>query len=428
MDLQKCKVCGGDLEIQESKTTCICKACKAIADKFKIENGVLLKYKGSDADVVIPNCVSIIGKNAFKNCDYLSNVTIPDSVVIIEEYAFSCCESLKSITIPNGVTKIGELAFLCCTSLASVTIPSSVTRLGTALFCGCERLKTITVDEENQFYRSIDGNLYTKDGTALLQYATGKEDTSFVISSNVISIREREFNGNKHLENIMVDKENKVYQSIDGNLYTDDGKTLLRYAPGKKDTSFIIPNTVTCICSGAFNGCKNLASVTIPNSVTNMEDAFAHCTGLTSVTIPNSITTINNTDFMGCTSLKSITIPDSVTSIGTYAFSGCINLTSVVIPNSVTSIGECAFEGCKSLTSVTIPNSVKDISNYAFEYCTKLTSIAIPRSVTIIGTGAFLCCKFVEERQNNNVCVYCGGKFKWPFKKTCRSCGRKKSY
>ena len=90
-----------------------------------------------------------------------------------------------------------------------------------------------------------------------------------------------------------------------------------------------------------------------------------------------------------CSGLTSVTIPNSVTSIEDYAFYRCSSLTSVTIPNSVTSIGTCAFRGCSGLTSVTIPNSVTSIGSSAFKYCSGLTSVTIPNSVTSIGESAF---------------------------------------
>ena len=155
-------------------------------------------------------------------------------------------------------------------------------------------------------------------------------------------------------------------------------------------TSVTIPNSVTSIGLGAFYGCSGLTSVTIPNSVTSIESsAFAGCSGLTSVTIGNSVTSIENAAFSGCSGLTSVTIPNSVTSIGNGAFAGCYGLTSVTIGSGVTSIGDNAFDGCYGLTSITIPNSVTTIGNYVFYCCFGLTSITIPNSVTSIGNYAF---------------------------------------
>ena len=88
-----------------------------------------------------------------------------------------------------------------------------------------------------------------------------------------------------------------------------------------------------------------------------------------------SVTSIGDSAFDDCRYLTSVTIPNSVTSIGDYTFSSCSGLTSVTIPNSVTFIGNSAFSDCNGLTSVTIPNSVTSIGNHAFKWCRGLTSI-----------------------------------------------------
>ena len=162
--------------------------------------------------------------------------------------------------------------------------------------------------------------------------------------------------------------------------------------------------------SSAFNGCANLTSIIIPDSITSIGDfAFENCSGLTSITIPDSVTSIGDHAFYNC--LTSITvsennkyfsslngvlfnkdktelvtylignerteyaIPDSVTSIGDRAFYKCSSLTSIIIPDSVTSIGDHAFYNCSSLTSITIPDSVTSIGDHAFYNC--LTSITV---------------------------------------------------
>ena len=85
---------------------------------------------------------------------------------------------------------------------------------------------------------------------------------------------------------------------------------------------------------------------------------------------------VRSSAFQGCKSLTSITIPNSVTNIGNYAFDGCTSLSSITIPNGVTSIGEYAFKGC-SFVNVTIPNSVTSMGSYAFKGCTSLTRVMI---------------------------------------------------
>ena len=140
--------------------------------------------------------------------------------------------------------------------------------------------------------------------------------------------------------------------------------------------------------TGAFYNCTSLTSVTIPNSVTTIDEgAFEDCTGLTKVDISNIGAWCNisfgnsyanplyyaENLYLNSKLVTDLVIPNSVTSIGENAFRNCTSLTDVTIPNSVTSIGENAFMGCTGLTSIEIPNSVTTINNYAFSGCSNLT-------------------------------------------------------
>ena len=190
-------------------------------------------------------------------------------------------------------------------------------------------------------------------------------------------------------------------------------------------TGITLPDSVTSIGGWAFSLCSGLTNITISNNVTSIRyEAFANCSNLTSITIPDSVTSIGQGSFARCSSLTSVTIPDSVTSIGWYAFSGCSNLESVTIGNGVTSVGIDTFIDCENLKSInvsennanyasqegilynkdktqlidapdaiqgaiTIPNSVTNIGDRAFQDCSSLTSIMIPDSVTSIGNRAF---------------------------------------
>ncbi|MDE5553710.1 MAG: leucine-rich repeat domain-containing protein, partial [Muribaculaceae bacterium] len=174
-------------------------------------------------------------------------------------------------------------------------------------------------------------------------------------------------------------------------------------------TSIVIPNSVTTIRHDAFAGCSSLTAVEIPNSVTLIENSvFAGCSGLTTVEISNCVTSIGSSVFNNCSSLTAIAIPNSVTSIGPYAFLGCSSLTSVEIPNSVQAIGMWAFYSCSSLTSVSIGNSVQSIGRCAFSWCTALTSVVIPNSVTYIDPSAFEYCSSLTWAVIPNSVTYIG--------------------
>jgi hypothetical protein len=198
------------------------------------------------------------------------------------------------------------------------------------------------------------------------------------IGNGVTSIDDWAFSGCQKITSFTVAKRNQTYCSIDGNLYSKDGKTLLKYAIGKLDTSFTVSDSVTSIGKMAFVDCSNLTSITIPGSVISIGGvAFRDCTSLTSVTIPDSVTSIGDTMFCNCTGLTSVTLGSGITSISQSMFSGCTSLTSITIPNSVTSIDYAAFYDCTGLTSITLGSGVISISEDAFRNCSKLTDLYV---------------------------------------------------
>ena len=147
------------------------------------------------------------------------------------------------------------------------------------------------------------------------------------------------------------------------------------------------------IGSYGFYKCSSLKNIQIPSSVTSIRDsAFEYCSGLTNIEIPTSVISIGLGAFGSCSSLVSIEIPTSVISIDIGAFSGCSSLVSIKIPSSVTSIENNLFFNCSSLSSISIPTSVESIGWGAFYKCSRLASIVIPTSVTSIGGAAFYNC------------------------------------
>ena len=186
-------------------------------------------------------------------------------VTSIGDNAFVSCSSLVVIRIPHGITSIGRGAFSCCDSLTTVSISDSVTTIGMLAFFSCASLTNIVVAEANTNYKDIDGNLYTKDGKCLVQYAIGKTETAFTI-----------------------------------------------------------PNSVTNIYNYAFSCSNILTNVVLPDSLTWINsDAFLECTSLTSIIIPDNVIYIGGNAFCYCISLKSIVIGNSVESIGYFAFFHC---------------------------------------------------------------------------------------------------------
>lgn len=136
---------------------------------------------------------------------------------------------------------------------------------------------------------------------------------------------------------------------------------------------------VVGLAAYAFNGCTQITSLTLPETVKTIgNSAFESCTALTSVNIPSEVSRISNYTFAYCQTLSSITLPDGITEIGECAFKGCTNLSSIIIPSKVTKIGACAFESCASLQDIHISEGVTEIAAQAFYGCKNLLSLAFP--------------------------------------------------
>ena len=375
-------------------------------------------------NVTIPNSVTTIGDYAFYSCYYMNNVSIPNSVISIGAYAFCDCSSLGSITIPNSVTSIGNNAFescndlsyvnignsvrsinsnvfAYCNSLTSVIIPNSVANIDGTAFYGCDHLQGNEYD--NAYYFGNDDNPYL-----CLTKAISNNITSCQINDNCKFIVNNAFSGCNNLATISIPNSVSFIGqdafnncgNLDLNLYdnayylgnNENPYMVLLRAKRTTITSCDIHNDCRIICYNAFKQCKDLPSVTIPNSVISICDyAFSECS-MTSVSIPNSVVSIGNRAFYNCDGLTSVTIPNSVIDIGNAAFSDCDRLSSVIIGDSVSNIGNYAFNSCDRLSSVTIGNSVKTIGDNAFNYCNNLTSIDIPESVISISSEAFYNC------------------------------------
>lgn len=281
------------------------------ADAYTDESGIEFRIDGTEAAVVS------YGGDA-------GNLIIPAEI--------------STDTGTYGVSAIDRDAFRGNEVLVSVFIPSSVKTIGAGAFMECPYLESIEADPSNDVYDTVSGSLFSEGGAFLIQVPGAA--SSVDIPEQTSGIHRRAFVGCSSVDSITVDENNSFYVTVDGSLYTADGKTLVRAVTGISD--FAVPENVEEIAVAAFYGNTDLISVSIPYGVE----------------------AIGESAFYGCISLVSLKIPASVTDIGRFAFERCGSLSSVTLPDTV-SLGYWVFQGCTALGLITVTgDTVTDYSNF----------------------------------------------------------------
>lgn len=261
---------------------------------------------------------------------------------------------------------------------------------------------------ENEVFTFFNGKI-----TGLTEY--GKTLSEITITKSISEISADAFNDSQLLTKINVSEENQNYKSVEGNLYSFDLKTLYKFVD-RSSTEVILPQTTEVIEKNAFYGNSYFTKISIPESVIEIkEKAFFGCKQIEEVIYDSSKeVSIGASAFAGCSQLKNIVMPSNAT-YGVSVFSGCpiINATIGVsgVKNveknylkNITIIGEGdlvggAFANCGLLESVQFEKGVTSIGNSAFSSCESLKTITLPETLLSIGERAFYKC---EQIQNVN--------------------------
>ena len=289
---------------------------------------------------------------------------------------------------------------------------------------------------------------------------TADWNVELAIPASVTSVRHFSINNagyysyTNRLQRITVDSGNAYYKSIDGCLYTKDGKTFVRCPQGRLGR-VTVASGVKYIADNAFRGCFGVTEISLPDTIISVgqyslscckgvsgSNGYQYYTSITNVNIPSSIRFIGDYAFQDCSKLDiDLVIPEGVQRIGTMAFSGCSSIRSLSLPQSLVEIGYQAFTGCTKMTaqfakmpsnvvrwdlksfagcnqmrldyeieygvteisdrqfqgvsclrSIIIPNTVTNIGDYAFDGCISLSSVSIGNNVKNIDTYAFYGC------------------------------------
>lgn len=332
-------------------------------------NNILLSYLGNDTNIIIPNSVTKIWGDIFRDCKLVQSVIIPYGIKKIGDYMFSGCSSLKSINIPNTVKEIGKFAFRDCVSLKMIEIPDSIEKIELSAFYGCTSLKTVVLP--------CSGNR-VELGSSIFEKCSSLR--SIIIPDNVEKIGFDAFRDCVSLQTIKIGNGIKEIPS-----WTFKGCSSLEV--------LYIPNNVNKIGSMAFYDCFNLKFMRLPDNVTIEGSALTNCNkelqlDCSSLEIVNGLVLANNrTLVISCLdNIINVVIPDGVIKIESGAFWGCSKIESIYISMGCKEIGCGAFYGCTQLKKIFIPSSITewnvgwdsgDTGTEPFCECTSLKSIYI---------------------------------------------------
>jgi len=409
---------------------------------MQIENGVLVKYTGSDAEVIVPDSVEKIGQWAFSDTEdrrqrfkkfiytevprSLEAVCIPSSVKAIGKGAFNRESLLKQVSFSEGLEKIEEQAFAFCNSLSEVRLPDTIRSISNAAFARCETLRRVILPHavEGDVARKVTSHscipsemfyqcwnledAVIPHGTIVIgerAFQGCRSLSEVVIPDTVEEILDNAFDGcnrlqtlvfpasvkrigleaiphgeHSNLESILVSPENQEYCSVDGVLYSKDKKTLISCPVRYERSTFNVPDGVEEIAPGAFDGCEMIKKLLLPDSVKRVgKKAFFRMYHLNKVVLPSHLEEIGDETFAFCIGLRNITWPKDLKKIGCDAFISA-GLQKVTIPDGVQEIGDYAFETIRYEKY----NSFAPPAGYV-----NIDEVYLPQSVQNIGLSAF---------------------------------------
>lgn len=280
--------------------------------------------------IVIGEGFTEVGSNAFNNFTNVTELSLPSTLKRICGYAFGSL-AITEINLPDGIEMVESSGFGYCDKVTSITIPASVSYLEGSSF-DTTSVTSFNLSADNPNFDTVDGNLITEDGTKFIKYCGGKAATEFTMPDGVLHISNYAFNTAPNIKKV------------------------------------ILPEGMTVIDDTAFRSCDYLEEVVLPSTLTTIDSgAFTYCSLLSKINLDEGLTTINGRAFEGCESLTEVTLPKSVNYLGSGAFYNVDYVTLKVLNP------ECEFyDGDKLFTSgKIIANEKCDGTCLAKDYATK---------------------------------------------------------
>lgn len=420
------------------------------ASDFKMDGSTLVKYRGVDKSVSIPDTVEVIGGGAFEDNMNIELVVVPNSVKRIDPYAFWGCENLDTVVLGRGMSEVGDYSFAGCTGLEQMAIPENVAAIGAGAFSGCVNLKDITIPAETTsiaetaFEGCYQLKIHCDRGTAADRYAewfyehqkempeyedvTGYDPSDTPASTPYPAVTQPPEGGTEKVlgstwivgDSAFVFADSSGFSVYDGREYLEvdtvpvanltddfsnglakftvvDGKIVADHAYYRSSGlgNIVLPEGIEEI--GQFSFARSsISGVALPEGVTDIAyGAFYHCDYLAEVTIPDTVTSVEPKAFDYTAWVESF-LNGETSGTGDFLVEGGVlvayrgNSAEVNIPDGVRVIAGEAFAGHTEIAAVKLPDSLRVVGEAAFENCSALAAIQFGTGVEEIKDRAFL--------------------------------------
>ncbi len=395
----------------------------ASASDFQTQGSTLVKYRGTEERVTIPDTVEVVGESAFENNQKVQFVVIPKSVKRLDAYVFWGCNNLEEVVLGKGLTAVDEYSFAGCTGLKQITIPENIQSIDAQAFAGCVNLTdiyipaTVTGIAEDAFLNCDNVTIHADEGSVAAQFsqklAEQKNRDPLVTAAPVqtptaVSRPDTQATTEPVSTATPAPVATPVPGNVLGSTIIVGNHALVMVHPGEEK----VQQGYTEPEAGQETGEEQDITAETENGKIP-EWMYYRNQSVSAVTIPEGTTEIGRFAFSR-SSLRTVTIPEGVTVIDYAAFYHCDNLDNVVLPDTVNTVGAKAFTHTGwlddfeensmddflisgdilvaykgNLPEVVIPNGVRVIAEEAFRNHTELKKVHLPASVTDIGNDAF---------------------------------------
>ena len=395
----------------------------ASASDFQTQGSTLVKYRGTEERVTIPDTVEVVGESAFENNQKVQFVVIPKSVKRLDAYVFWGCNNLEEVVLGKGLTAVDEYSFAGCMGLKQITIPENVQSIDAQAFAGCVNLTdiyipaTVTVIAEDAFLNCDNVTIHADEGSVAAQFsqklAEQKNRDPLVTAAPVqtptaVSRPDTQATTEPVSTATPAPVATPVPGNVLGSTIIVGNHALVMVHPGEEK----VQQGYTEPEAGQETGEEQDITAETENGKIP-EWMYYRNQSVSAVTIPEGTTEIGRFAFSR-SSLRTVTIPEGVTVIDYAAFYHCDNLDNVILPDTVNTVGAKAFTHTGwmddfeensmddflisgdilvaykgNLPEVVIPDGVRVIAEEAFRNHTELKKVHLPASVTDIGNDAF---------------------------------------